>query len=110
MEPKTLTHKPVPFRLHVDDRVLEDLRERLARTRWPDEALGEPWSTVDVPMGYVECPREISRPSNSQAARQYIDIRHWTKASSGVHFAALEQPHVPAHEIREFFHPLRAMR
>jgi pimeloyl-ACP methyl ester carboxylesterase len=36
---------PAPFVLHVEDRVLDDLRQRLARTRWPDEAPGPPWST-----------------------------------------------------------------
>ena len=35
---------PTPFRLHVDDAVLADLRERLARTRWPDQTPGEPWA------------------------------------------------------------------
>jgi pimeloyl-ACP methyl ester carboxylesterase len=32
-----------PFRIAVDDGVLADLRERIARTRWPDDAPGEPW-------------------------------------------------------------------
>lgn len=36
---------PTPFSLHVDDRVLDDLGQRLARTRWPDEAPGPAWST-----------------------------------------------------------------
>ena len=36
---------PRPFRLHVADDVLRDLRERLARVRWPDEPPLEPWST-----------------------------------------------------------------
>ncbi|MEP7300644.1 MAG: epoxide hydrolase [Caldimonas sp.] len=40
-----LASTPTPFTLHVEDRVLDDLRERLARTRWPDEAPGAPWST-----------------------------------------------------------------
>ena len=32
------------FRLHVDDAVLADLRQRLERVRWPDEPPdGEPW-------------------------------------------------------------------
>ena len=35
---------PQPFRLHVPDRALDDLRERLARTRFPDQAPGEPWA------------------------------------------------------------------
>jgi microsomal epoxide hydrolase len=36
---------PVPFELHVEEAVLTDLRERLARTRWPDEPPIEPWSS-----------------------------------------------------------------
>src|SRR5262245_30579156 len=34
-----------PFALRVPDEVLEDLRARLARVRWPDEPPLEPWST-----------------------------------------------------------------
>lgn len=36
---------PSPFRLQVPDSALADLRERLARTRFPDEPPLEPWST-----------------------------------------------------------------
>ena len=36
---------PQPFRLHVPDETLRDLRERLARVRWPDEPPAPPWST-----------------------------------------------------------------
>jgi pimeloyl-ACP methyl ester carboxylesterase len=36
--------RPQPFRLHVPDEVLEDLRRRLEHVRWPDEPpRGEPW-------------------------------------------------------------------
>ena len=35
--------EPRPFRLRVRDEVLDDLRERLARTRWPDEVPGSGW-------------------------------------------------------------------
>jgi pimeloyl-ACP methyl ester carboxylesterase len=34
-----------PFRLAVPEEVLEDLRQRLARTRFPDEPPLDPWST-----------------------------------------------------------------
>ena len=34
-----------PFRLEVSEPALDDLRERLARTRFPDEPPLEPWST-----------------------------------------------------------------
>src|SRR6476469_4582859 len=36
---------PKPFTLHVPDAEIADLRERLARTRFPDEPPLEPWST-----------------------------------------------------------------
>ena len=35
---------PTPFTLHVPDADLADLRERLARTRLPDQAPGAPWA------------------------------------------------------------------
>lgn len=37
--------QPSPFKLAITDAVLDDLRDRLARTRWPDEPPLEPWST-----------------------------------------------------------------
>jgi pimeloyl-ACP methyl ester carboxylesterase len=37
--------QPSPFRLQVPDSALADLRERLARTRFPDEPPLAPWST-----------------------------------------------------------------
>jgi microsomal epoxide hydrolase len=37
--------KPEIFRLDVPDSALADLRERLKRTRWPDEPPLAPWST-----------------------------------------------------------------
>jgi pimeloyl-ACP methyl ester carboxylesterase len=36
---------PRPFRLHVSDKTLDDLRERLTRVRWPDEPPGAPWAS-----------------------------------------------------------------
>src|SRR5271156_2793867 len=36
---------PHPSRLLVPDETLRDLRERLARVRWPDEPPAPPWST-----------------------------------------------------------------
>jgi pimeloyl-ACP methyl ester carboxylesterase len=38
-----------PFKVHVDTAVLDDLRDRLARTRWPDQIEGSGWNYgVDV--------------------------------------------------------------
>src|SRR5579863_1834514 len=36
--------KPVPFTLHVAQSEIADLRNRLARSRFPDAAPGEPWA------------------------------------------------------------------
>lgn len=42
-----------PFRISVPQAKLDDLRERLARTRWPSEPPGLGWSR-GVPRGYLE--------------------------------------------------------
>ncbi len=39
------THLPKPFRLHVPEDALADLRARLERTRWPDEPPQDAWAT-----------------------------------------------------------------
>jgi hypothetical protein len=42
-----------PFRVEVRQADLDDLRERLARTRFPDEIPGVGWSR-GVPLGYLK--------------------------------------------------------
>jgi pimeloyl-ACP methyl ester carboxylesterase len=42
-----------PFSIHVPDAVLDDLRERLARTRWPDEPDGGGW-TLGTDRAYLQ--------------------------------------------------------
>jgi len=79
---------------------------------WPYYArMHGPWpipeGAIPVPTGYVEFPKEILHPPRSVAERVYSDIRRWTVMPKGGHFAALEQPAALAHEIREFFRPLR---
>src|SRR5919205_2053580 len=39
-----MSERPEPFTLRVPDEAIADLRERLARTRFPDQAPGEPWA------------------------------------------------------------------
>ncbi len=41
-----------PFAIRVEEAVLDDLRERLARTRFPDELDGASWD-YGIPTGYV---------------------------------------------------------
>ncbi len=44
LEESVMAVEARPFRLHVPDSAIDDLRERLARTRFPDQAPGEPWA------------------------------------------------------------------
>jgi pimeloyl-ACP methyl ester carboxylesterase len=39
-----MSRQPQPFRLHVPDDAIADLRERLARTRFPDQTPGVTWA------------------------------------------------------------------
>jgi len=32
-----------PYEIHVGDDVLDDLRDRIRRTRWPPETPAKPW-------------------------------------------------------------------
>jgi len=42
-----------PFRVHVSDEVLDDLRRRLRATRWPDAETVDDWSQ-GIPLAYVQ--------------------------------------------------------
>ena len=45
--------EPRPFTIRIADEVLDDLRERLARTRWPDEVPGAGWQ-YGTDLGYLQ--------------------------------------------------------
>jgi len=47
-----MSSKPTPFQLHIPDADIADLRERLARTRFPDAAPGEAWA-YGTDVGYL---------------------------------------------------------
>ena len=51
-----------PFRVDVPQADLDDLRDRLTRTRWPDEVAGAGWSR-GVPVGYLRELAEYWRTS-----------------------------------------------
>jgi microsomal epoxide hydrolase len=44
--------QPEPFTLRVPDQAIVDLRDRLARTRFPDQAPGDPWAH-GTDIGYL---------------------------------------------------------
>ncbi len=57
---------------------------------------------VEVPTGCAIFPREILRPPRAWAERLY-NVVHWTRMSSGGHFAALEEPDLLTDDVRSFF-------
>ena len=61
---------------------------------------------VPAPAGMAMFPQEIAKPPREWAERSY-DVRRWQEMPRGGHFAALEEPELLAHEVREFFRPLR---
>jgi microsomal epoxide hydrolase len=65
---------PEPFRLQVPDADIADLRDRLVRTRWPDEPPQEPWST-GASVAYLRSLTEHWRSS--------FDWRHWEAKLNG---------------------------
>jgi pimeloyl-ACP methyl ester carboxylesterase len=55
MSEKTTTSDTVirPFQIDIPQAALDDLRDRLARTRWPDQLPGAGWE-AGVPLGYLK--------------------------------------------------------
>lgn len=51
-----------PFQIHVSQDEIDDLHQRLGRTRWPDELPGVGWSR-GVPVGYLKDLAEYWRTS-----------------------------------------------
>ena len=41
-----------PFAIHVDDALLDDLQDRLSRTRFPDQIAGTGWD-YGIPIDYL---------------------------------------------------------
>jgi pimeloyl-ACP methyl ester carboxylesterase len=47
-----MTTQPQAFKLNIPDEAIADLRDRLARTRFPDQAPGDPWA-YGTDIGYL---------------------------------------------------------
>jgi pimeloyl-ACP methyl ester carboxylesterase len=62
---------------------------------------------VSLPAAVSVFPDEIYQPPKSWAERAYPHLIHYNKLDKGGHFAAWEQPHLFAEELRTSFRPLR---
>jgi hypothetical protein len=89
----------VPFRIDVPEADIEDLRDRLRRTRWPDAETVEDWSQ-GTPLAYA---REL--------CQYWLDEYDWAKAQTrlnrfpqfrtmidglDIHFVHVRSPHETA--------------
>ena len=88
---------PRPFRIDVPDAVLTDLRERLARTRWPEPIPGTEWdygAKVDTVRELCEywrdgydwrAQRGGAQPQSPGFLREVdgVDLHFWHVRGSG---------------------------
>jgi len=78
-----------PFRIEIPQADLDDLRARLARTRWPDQLEGVGWD-YGIPLDYVRGLAEHWRTAYDWRAheRQLNDFPQFTTTIQGqrVHF------------------------
>lgn len=125
------------FTVDVPQPTLDDLRDRLKRTRWTDEiwvtgTIGSSFlpyadfvnagaltwikeafrqwiGSTGVPAAFAMFPKDISNPPREWAAR-FFNVQRWTEMPRGGHFAAMEEPELLVDDIRDFFRPLRTAR
>lgn len=85
-----------PFVIDVADDVLDDLRERLARTRWPDAEVVDDWSQ-GIPLAYTKELAEYWLDSYDWRARerQLNRFAQFVTTIDGidVHFVHVRSPH-----------------
>lgn len=59
-------------------------------------------SKCAAPTGVLVCPRELFRPPRAWVAAGY-NLKRWTRAAAGGHFAALENRAAFVDDVRSFF-------
>jgi pimeloyl-ACP methyl ester carboxylesterase len=88
-----------PFRIDVPDAQLEDLRDRLRRTRWPERETVDDWSQ-GVPLGYLRdlCQYWADKYDwRSSEARLNRFAQYRTEVDGlGIHFIHARSPHPDA--------------
>jgi microsomal epoxide hydrolase len=84
-----------PFRIDIPQADLDDLRDRLARTRWPDELPGVGWA-YGVPAGYLKELAEYWRTSYDWRRHEarLNELPQFTTTIDGanVHFLHVRSP------------------
>jgi epoxide hydrolase len=85
-----------PFQIDVDDAALADLRDRLARTRWPEREAVEDWSQ-GTPLAYVQelCEYWAGPYDWRRAERELNAVPGFRTELDGlnIHFLHARSPH-----------------
>ena len=88
-----------PFEIHVDDLVLDDLADRLAATRFPDEIDDTGWE-YGIPIGYLRELVEYWRDGYDWRAQEarLNELPHFRTRIDGqsIHFVHARSPHADA--------------
>ncbi|GAA2120300.1 epoxide hydrolase family protein [Actinomadura napierensis] len=94
-----MTDEVTPFELDIPEAVLTDLRERLRRTRWPEEATVDDWSQ-GVPLGYLrELCRYWAEEYDWRTTERRLNALPQFRTSIdglGIHFLHVRSPHPDA--------------
>jgi epoxide hydrolase len=90
-----MTGEITPFRIDIPQAELDELRERLAQTRWPDELPGVGWA-YGAPLGHVRDLAEHWRTTydwRAHEARLNAFPQYTTEIDgANVHFLHVESP------------------
>lgn len=88
-----------PFTLDVAEADLDDLRERLSRTRWPDRETVDDWSQ-GVPLAYLQevCDYWQHRYDWRRCEKRLNDLGQFRAEIDGldIHFLHVRSPHADA--------------
>ena len=77
-----------------------------ARIYFERESYNAGRSAGDVPLGYVQFPKELNVFPRKWVVEQH-HLAHYTDMPRGGHFAAMEEPELLTRDIREFFSQVR---
>ncbi|MFN8636512.1 MAG: alpha/beta fold hydrolase [Chloroflexota bacterium] len=84
-----------PFTIQVSDDVLADLRERLSRVRWPDEAPGDGWA-YGTDLAYLQQLVAYWRDTYDWRANEALlnAFHHYTVPLAGIDLHLIHEPGV----------------
>jgi epoxide hydrolase len=85
-----------PFRIDIPQADLDDLHDRLAQTRWPDELPGVGWA-YGVPLGYLKELAEYWRGSYDWRKHEAM-LNQYPQFTTTIDGASVHFLHVPSPE------------